>query len=54
MLKSGVEVPKKPAGRKPLITDEMRQRLISRATLDAAYRRMTYNEVARLEGVYAS
>lgn len=53
VLKSGVEVSKKPAGRKPAIMDKTRTRLIARATLDAAHRRMPYTEIARLEGVQA-
>jgi hypothetical protein len=53
VLKSGAEAPKKPVGRKSAITNQVRQRLIARATLDAAHRRMTYKETARLEGVQA-
>ena len=51
VLKSGVEAHAKPRGRTPAITDNIRHRLIARATLDAAHRRMTYNDIARLEGV---
>lgn len=54
VLALGVEAPWKPVGRKPAITDEIRKRLIVRATIDAAHRRMTYKEIARLEGVQAS
>lgn len=53
VLQSGIQVPKRPAGRKPAITDKIRERLIARATLDAAHRRMPYTEIARLEGVQA-
>lgn len=53
VLASGVEAPQKQVGRKPAITDEIRKRLIARATIDAAHRRMTYKEIARLEGVQA-
>ncbi|PSN59239.1 hypothetical protein BS50DRAFT_260293 [Corynespora cassiicola Philippines] len=53
VLKSGTEVPKVPAGRKPAITDKVRERLVARATLDANHRRMKYEDIARLEGVQA-
>ena len=53
VIKSRVEAPKQ-TGRKPAITSEIRERLIARATLDTAYHRMTYKEIARLEGVQAS
>lgn len=53
VLRSGVEAPTKQAGRKPAITAKLRERLVARATLDAAHRRMTYKEIARLEGVQA-
>lgn len=36
---SRIEAPKKPIGRKPAITDEIRERLVACATLDAAHRR---------------
>ena len=53
VIRSQVEAPKKQTGRKPAITGEIRERLVARATLDAAHRRMTYKEIARLEGVQA-
>jgi len=53
VLASGIEALPKQAGRKPAITDEVRERLVTRATLNAAHRRMTYQEIARLEGVQA-
>lgn len=53
VLKSGTEVPKKQVGRKPIITDKIRERLTARATRNAAHRRMTYQETTRLEGVQA-
>jgi hypothetical protein len=53
VLKSGVEAPKKPVGRKSTITNLVRQRLITQATLDTAHRRIMYKEIARLEGVQA-
>ena len=53
VIRSQVEAPKKQTGRKPAITGEIRERLVARATLDAAHRRMTYKEIARLAGVQA-
>lgn len=53
VLKSGIEEVKKQVGRKPAITDEIRKRLIARATLDAVHRRMPYERIAQLEGVQA-
>lgn len=53
VIRSQVEAPKKQTGRKPAITGEIRERLVARATLDAAHRRMTYKEIAQLEGVQA-
>lgn len=53
MLRSGSEIPKKPAGRRPAITDKIRKRLIARAALDATHRRMTYKRKAQLEGITA-
>ncbi|KAH0536251.1 hypothetical protein FGG08_006858 [Glutinoglossum americanum] len=52
-LRSGVESPKKQTGRKPIITRKVRERLVARATLDAAHHRMTYTEITWLEGVQA-
>lgn len=52
-LNPGAEAPQKLTGRKPAITDKMRERLVARATLDAAHRRITYKEIARLECVQA-
>jgi transposase len=40
-------------GRKRAITDKIRRRLVARATLHAAHRRMKYEDIARLEGVQA-
>jgi hypothetical protein len=53
VLKSQVEAVRRQAGRKPAITDKVRERLVARATLDDAHRRMTYKEIACLEGVDA-
>jgi hypothetical protein len=53
VLTSGAETPQKQTGRKPAITDKIRERLVARATLDAAHRRMAYKEIARLESVQA-
>ena len=53
VLRSRAETPKKQMGRKPAITRRIRERLVARATLDADHRRMTYSEIARLEGVEA-
>jgi hypothetical protein len=53
VLGSETEASKKQAGRKPAITDKIRKRLVARATLDAAHRRMPYKEIARLENVQA-
>jgi hypothetical protein len=48
-----METPTKQLGRKPNLTSLIRERLIARATLDAAHRRMTYEEIAQLEGIQA-
>jgi hypothetical protein len=53
VLKSGVEAPKKLAGRQSAITDKTRARLIACATLKAAHQRMPHIEIARLGGVQA-
>jgi hypothetical protein len=53
VLTSGVEAVTKQAGRKRAITDKPRRRLVTRATRDAAHRRMTYEAIAQLEGVQA-
>ena len=53
VLGSRVGTPKKQTGRKPGITRRIRERLVARATLDAAHRQMTYKEIAQLEGVQA-
>jgi hypothetical protein len=47
VLRSEVESPKKQTGRKPAITRRVRERL------DTVYHRMTYKEIALLEGVQA-
>jgi hypothetical protein len=51
ILKAGIGMPRKPVGRRPLINDEVCKRLIARATLNAAHRRLPYEEIARLEGI---
>jgi len=43
---SKVEAPQEQVGRKRAITDKIRRRLVARATLDAAHRRMKYEEMA--------
>lgn len=53
VLRSGSEVPKKPAGRRPATTDWIRKRLVNRATLDAAHCWILYKQIAQLEGVTA-
>jgi hypothetical protein len=53
VLRLRVESPKKQTGRKHIITCKVQERLVARATLDAAHRRMMYKEIARLEGVHA-
>ena len=42
VIRSKVEARMKQTGRKPAITDEIRERLVARATLNAAHRRMTF------------
>jgi hypothetical protein len=54
VLTSRAETLKKQTGRKPAITDKMRERLVARATLNAAYRWMTYKEIAWVKSVQAS
>jgi hypothetical protein len=49
-----METPTKQLGRKPNLTGQIRKRLVARATLNAAHRRMTYKEIAQLEGIQAS
>ena len=46
VLESKVEAPQKQVGRKRAITDKVRRRLVARATLDAAHRRMKYEDIA--------
>ena len=41
VLTSRAKIPKKQTGRELAITDKMRERLVARATLDAAHRQMT-------------
>ena len=53
VIHSMMEAPTLQLGRKPNLTDRIRKRLVARATLDAAHRRMTYNEIAQLEGIQA-
>jgi len=36
VLTSGAEAPQKQTGRKPVITDKIRERLVARATFNAA------------------
>ena len=48
---SMMETPTKQLGRKPNLTCQIRERLISRTTLDDAHRLMTYEEIAQLEGI---
>jgi hypothetical protein len=50
---SMMETPTKQLGRKPKPTGQIRKRLVAGATLDAAHRRMTYGEIAQLEGIQA-
>ena len=49
-----METPTKQLGKKPNLTSRIRKRLVARATLNAAHRRMTYKEIAQLEGMQAS
>src|ERR1700761_7596153 len=52
-IQTGISTPQKPNGRPPNLIIRKRQRLIQRATLDAAYRRMIFEEIAELEGIQA-
>jgi hypothetical protein len=52
-IHSMMETPTKQLGRKPKLIGQIRKRLVARATLDAAHRRMTYGEIAQLEGIQA-
>jgi hypothetical protein len=49
----GIVTPDRPIGRKPILTTQKRKRLTARATLNAAHRRMTYEEIAEIEGIQA-
>ncbi len=53
MLKSGFLTPKKPKGGSCKLDTPLRRRLTRRATLDAYHRRLTYEQVAELEGIQA-
>src|SRR5436305_10767746 len=53
VIHSMMEAPTQQLGRKPNLTDRIRKRLVARATLDAAHRRMTYKEIAQMEGIQA-
>ena len=43
--------PPKPSGRPPILTTRKRRRLVQRATLDAFHRRLSYEEIAKIEGI---
>ena len=45
--------PQKPQGRRPLLDTPKRQRLVRRATIDGYHRRLSYPEIAALEGLQA-
>jgi len=53
VIKSKVEAHMKQTGRKPAIMGDIQECLIAHATFDAAHCRMTFKEIARLEGVQA-
>jgi transposase len=54
-VKSCIDVsfstPPKPIGRKPILTTCKRRRLVKRATLDAYHRRLSYEQIANIEGI---
>lgn len=50
-VRSGLCTPKRPPGRKPILTTKKRRRLVHRATLDAFHRRLPYEEIAELEDI---
>ncbi|KAF2176442.1 hypothetical protein K469DRAFT_28177 [Zopfia rhizophila CBS 207.26] len=50
-ISEGYFTPKRPPGRRPILTTGKRRRLIHRATLDAYHRRLSYDEIAQLEGL---
>ena len=52
-IKRGICTPTKPTGRPPILTTRKRRRLVNRATLDAYHRRLTYEEIADIEGISA-
>jgi hypothetical protein len=51
VISSGIVTPTKPIGRAPLLTTGKRCRLVARATQDAFHRRLTFEEVAHIEGI---
>lgn len=53
IIKSGITTPPRPIGRLPKLTTRKRRRLITRATQDAYHRRLSYLEIAKLEGLDA-
>lgn len=53
VIRSMAETPTKQMGRQPKLTSQIRKRLVARATRDAYHRRMTYLQIAHLEGIMA-
>jgi transposase len=53
VLESGFTTPKKPKGRPCMLDIPLPLRLTRRATLNAYHRRLTYEEIADLEGIRA-
>jgi len=43
--------PPKPTGRPLILTTRKRRRLIQRTTLDAFHQRLSYEEIAKIEGI---
>src|SRR5689334_18843245 len=52
-IQSCIEAPKKPQGRPPMLNTRLRKRLNKRATANACHRRLSYEEIAQLEGIRA-
>ena len=52
-IKSRYYTPQKHRGRLPILTTQKRRRLVQRATLNAFHRRLSYPEIAQIEGIQA-
>jgi transposase len=53
VINSNVFTPLKQIGRRPNLTAQKRRRLVNRATINALHRRITFQEIAQLEGIQA-